>query len=167
MKIRMAALVGLAAILLAAGTLMGGPRPVPKVVVLGFDGADPALIRRYMAQGDLPNLSALAKQGTFQDLEVTNPPQTPVSWGTFTTGLNPGRDRVFDFLVRDPKTYKPAFALMEEGSRRFMLGDWNRWVLPLLPLIALPCLAGLISLALRRRISRQVIFFSGLAGWPP
>ena len=164
MKKSTAALVGLAALLLAAGALIGKPRQTPKVVVLGFDGADPGLIRRYMAEGDLPHLSALEKEGTFQDLEVTNPPQTPVSWGTFTTGLNPGRDRVFDFLVRNPKTYKPAFALMEEGSRRFLLGRWNRWFLPLLPLIALPAIAWLILLAFKRRMGRRGLVLSGTAG---
>ncbi len=68
-------------------------------------------------------------------LTVTNPPQTPVSWGSFITGWNPGRDQVFDFLSRDVKTYKPRFALMEEISKPFLLGRWNRWVFPGLVLV--------------------------------
>jgi predicted AlkP superfamily phosphohydrolase/phosphomutase len=135
-----------------------------KVVVLGFDGADPALVRQYMAEGVLPHLKALQEQGTFQDLTVTNPPQTPVSWGAFTTGLNPGRNRVFDFLIRNPKTYKPAFALMEEGSRPFLLGNWNRWVLPLVPLAALPGLTWLAFLLVRRRMSRVALLLSAAGG---
>ncbi|MCI4398210.1 MAG: alkaline phosphatase family protein [Acidobacteria bacterium] len=102
----------------------------PKVVVIGFDGADPGLVRQYMAEGRMPNLQRLAKEGAFNNLTVTNPPQTPVSWGAFITGLNPGRNHVFDFLTRDPKTYKPHFALMEEGSKTLLLGRWNRWVFP-------------------------------------
>jgi predicted AlkP superfamily phosphohydrolase/phosphomutase len=123
-----AALAGAALTLLFP--VLGRTAPA-KVVVLGFDGADPSLVRKYMEEGALPNLQRLAAQGTFKDLKVTNPPQTPVSWGAFTTGLNPGKNHVFDFLVRDVKTYKPAFALMEEGSRPLLLGRANPWVLPL------------------------------------
>lgn len=120
-------LVGAAFSFLAAMPLFSA---APKVVVLGFDGADPVLVRAYMAAGDLPHLKLLSERGTFKDLRVTNPPQTPVSWGAFMTGLNPGRNHVFDFLVRDVKTYKPSFALMEEGSRPFLLGSANRWAIP-------------------------------------
>ena len=48
-----------------------------KVVVLGFDGADAAMVRNWMDEGKLPNLDRLRKQGTFSDLIPTNPPQTP------------------------------------------------------------------------------------------
>ncbi len=137
LRIRSAAALAALATLLSLNFLAAPP----KVVVIGFDGADPQLVRKYMEEGALPNLQKLAAQGTFRDLKVTNPPQTPVSWGAFTTGLNPGRNHVFDFLVRDVKTYKPAFALMEEGSRPLLLGRANPWALPL----ALGLLAFLIA----------------------
>ena len=54
-----------------------------------------------IAAGDLPELAALAKQGSFIPLEPTNPAQSPVSWATLTTGLNPGRTGIFDFLRRE------------------------------------------------------------------
>ena len=39
-------------------------RPVTtQVVVLGFDGADPNLISKYMEAGKLPNLARLAQTG--------------------------------------------------------------------------------------------------------
>ena len=60
-----------------------------------------------MDEGKLPNLAKLRAQGTFSPLRPTIPSQTPVSWSTFSTGLNPGRHGVFDFLKRDPKNYKP------------------------------------------------------------
>ncbi len=132
MKFRL--LLGAGAILLACLSATARS-PRQKVVVLGFDGADPGLIRKYMAEGDLPHLKALAQRGTFRDLTVTNPPQTPVSWGAFITGWNPGRDQVFDFLSRDIRNYKPRFALMEEVSKPFLLGRWNRWVFPSLVLV--------------------------------
>ncbi len=123
------ALAGLASAIFITLAALAAPSPPPKVVVLGFDGADPTLVRKYMAEGVMPNLTRLAAQGTFKNLKVTNPPQTPVSWGAFMTGLNPGKNHVFDFLARDVKTYKPSFALMEEGSKPFLLGRWNRLAL--------------------------------------
>ncbi len=109
---------------LAAPTLLGaGPRP--KVVVLGFDGADHKLVAKWMAEGKLPNLSKLAASGSFAPLRSTIPAQTPVSWSTFSTGLSPGRTQIFDFLKRNPKTYRPEFAIAEEGKKPFLLGTRN------------------------------------------
>ena len=63
----------------------------PRVIVLGFDGADHALVEKGIAEGRLPNLAALAAKGGFSALNPTIPAQTPVSWSTFSTGLSPGR----------------------------------------------------------------------------
>src|SRR6266542_1172160 len=65
-------------------------RPVSKqVVVLGFDGADPHLLEKWAKEGHLSNLARLARTGTFKPLGTTNPPESPVAWASFATGLNP------------------------------------------------------------------------------
>jgi predicted AlkP superfamily phosphohydrolase/phosphomutase len=97
-----------------------------RVVVLGFDGADHRLVETYLAEGKLPNLARLADQGSFSPLRPTIPAQTPVSWSTFSTGLSPGRTQIFDFLKRNPKTYRPEFAVATEGRKPFLLGTGNR-----------------------------------------
>ncbi|HXH50116.1 MAG TPA: alkaline phosphatase family protein [Terriglobia bacterium] len=98
-------------------------RPVTtQVVVLGFDGADPTLISKYMAAGRLPNLARLAQTGTFKPLGTTNPPESPVAWASFATGLNPGGTGIFDFLKRDPRTYLPRLALVEKRKPEFLFG---------------------------------------------
>src|SRR5687767_13294314 len=61
-----------------------------KVIIIGFDGMDPDLVRQFMGQGMMPNFKKLADQGTFTDLGTTNPPESPVAWASFQTGLNPG-----------------------------------------------------------------------------
>ena len=99
-----------------------------RVVVLGFDGVDPGLTETMMAQGKLPHLSRLASQGGYARLAPTVPAQTPVSWATFTTGLDPGGTQIFDFLRRDPATYLPTFAVAEEGRRPLLLGARTRAV---------------------------------------
>ncbi len=98
-------------------------RPVTKqVIVLGFDGADPKLASRWMAEGKLPNLARLAHEGTFKPLETTNPPESPVAWASFATGLNPGGTGIFDFLKRDPQTYLPEIALVSREKDKFLWG---------------------------------------------
>lgn len=95
----------------------------PQVVILGFDGADATLAERWMDEGQLPNLAKLREQGTFEPLRSTVPSQTPVSWSTFATGLNPGRHAIFDFLKRDPERYVPGFAASDEGREPFLWGE--------------------------------------------
>lgn len=105
-----------------------------------------------MAEGKLPNLAKLAEKGTFEKLRPTIPAQTPVSWSTFSTGLSPGRTMIFDFLKRDPKTYRPEFAIEEEGKKPFLFGRGNRVAVPVvLGLLAFALVGGLLKVPLRRR----------------
>lgn len=94
----------------------------PQVVILGFDGADPGLAAKWMAAGKLPNLARLARTGSFRPLGTTNPPESPVAWASFATGLNPGGTGIFDFLTRDPKTYFPKLALAKMQKPEFLFG---------------------------------------------
>jgi predicted AlkP superfamily phosphohydrolase/phosphomutase len=89
------------------GERAGGPPPAKRLVILGFDGVDPKMLSRWMGEGKLPNLRALAERGDFRPLRSTNPPQSPVAWNSFATGMPPGKHGVFDFVERDPKTYLP------------------------------------------------------------
>jgi len=98
-------------------------RPVEnQVVVLGFDGADPDLLAQWMKEGKLPNLQRLAETGSFRPLGTTNPPESPVAWATFATGLNPGGTGIFDFLKRNPKSYLPELALVSREKPEFLWG---------------------------------------------
>jgi len=112
---------------LAAGPLAA--QGSSKLVVLGFDGADAKMTQQWMDEGKLPNLAKLRAEGTFAPLRSTIPSQTPVSWSTFSTGLNPGRHGIFDFLKRDIKTYHPSFASFDEGKEPFLWGKKTPWIL--------------------------------------
>jgi predicted AlkP superfamily phosphohydrolase/phosphomutase len=102
-----------------------------KTVILGFDGVDASLTEQWMNEGKLPNLAKLREQGTFAPLRSTIPSQTPVSWSTFATGLNPGRHGVFDFLKRNTADYRPAIALITETEEPFLWGTRTPVVLGL------------------------------------
>ena len=125
-----------------------------KVIVLGFDGVDARYTEKWMNEGKLPNMARLRDAGTFRPLLPTTPAQTPVSWSTFSTGIDPGRTGIFDFLRRDPKTYLPVFAAFDETKEPFLLGEKNPFVAAgvvflLLALLAIPIKRGrLIVLAI-------------------
>jgi predicted AlkP superfamily phosphohydrolase/phosphomutase len=98
-----------------------------RVIVLGFDGLDYDLTRQLIAAGRMPAFAALASKGTFAPLGTTIPPQSPVAWSTFITGLDPGGHGIFDFIHRDPKTMQPYLSTTkaEEGGRTLKIGRWQ------------------------------------------
>lgn len=129
-----------------------------RVVVLGFDGADHRLVAQLLEAGKLPNLSKLAERGSFSPLRPTIPAQTPVSWSTFSTGLSPGRTQIFDFLKRDPKTYRPEFAVASEGKKPFLFGGGNRGATAAAgALLALLLVYAVGRTATRRRLPALVV----------
>jgi predicted AlkP superfamily phosphohydrolase/phosphomutase len=117
-----------------------------KVIVLGFDGVDARYTEKWMNEGKLPNLARLRQMGTFRPLRPTIPAQTPVSWSTFSTGIDPGRTGIFDFLRRDPKTYLPLFAAFDETKEPFLLGEKN----PVIAAVAVLIVLALLALIFRR-----------------
>ena len=64
---------------------------VKRLIVVGFDGQEPRITERLMAEGKLPNFQKLAAMGAYTRLRSTFPSITPVAWSSFTTGTNPGR----------------------------------------------------------------------------
>ncbi len=76
------------------------PPPDVPLIVLAFDGASAREVERLMDAGKLPNLAKLRDEGGYRRLATTNPAQSPVSWAAMTTGVNPGRTGIYDFLRR-------------------------------------------------------------------
>jgi predicted AlkP superfamily phosphohydrolase/phosphomutase len=99
---------------------------VDKVVVLGLDGLEPTLAEKFMAEGKLPNLARLKKDGTYARLGTTTPAISPVAWSSFMTGSEPSKHNIFDFLSRDPRTYLPDLSSARIGrpKRTLALGKY-------------------------------------------
>ncbi len=60
-----------------------------RAMLLGLDGADPVVIKRLMAEGRMPNLEKLLKEGTAtESLSMMGvfPTVTPPNWTTLATG---------------------------------------------------------------------------------
>src|SRR5215475_14990270 len=88
----------------------------PKVVIIGLDAATWTLIRPWMAEGGMPNLAKLMKEGVSGPLQSILPPITPPAWTSFMTGKNPGKHGVFHFIETAPESYAMNYA--NGGSRR-------------------------------------------------
>ncbi len=87
-----------------------GPAEIKRAIVLGLDGLDPILTKRFMDEGLLPNFKRLADEGSFKPLQTACPSMSPVAWSTFATGVDASRHNIFDFLGRDEKTYFPILS---------------------------------------------------------
>lgn len=93
-----------------------------RVVVLGLDGLDPSLARRWMDEGALPHLDRLRREGGFRPLGTTWPAMSPVGWSTFATGVDASGHNIFDFLTRDKLTHLPTLSstrLRRAPERKF------------------------------------------------
>jgi predicted AlkP superfamily phosphohydrolase/phosphomutase len=104
--------------------------PVERVVVLGLDGMEPTLAEKFMAEGKLPNLARLKKEGSYARLRTTTPAISPVAWSSFMTGSEPSKHNIFDFLSRDPRTYLPDLSSARIGRPRRTLA-LGRYLIPL------------------------------------
>ncbi len=175
-----------------AAAAQAAAQPVPRTVILGFDGMDFALTRRWIDEGRLPNFERLAAEGLFTPLQTSNPAQSPVSWAVFNTGCNPGKTGVAGFVSRtfstpipaepgrpaQPSVPQPLFMLGfpdEVPARDFvafpMALDHRAWFLASAAAAGLAAgllAGGLLRIALRKRLAlrsrRAVLLLAGLAG---
>ena len=100
---------------------------VPRVVILGLDGLDPILVEQFLDEGLLPNFARLRDEGTYSRLGTTWPPLSPVAWSSFSTGTNPGKHNIFDFLTRNPSNYMPRISSVQirPPRRSLKLGKYR------------------------------------------
>jgi predicted AlkP superfamily phosphohydrolase/phosphomutase len=99
--------------------------------VLGIDGLDPVILDRLIAEGAMPSFAGLAREGSYQRLGTSNPPQSPVAWSNFVTGRDPGGHGVFDFVHRDPATYLPISSATPPVEDPGSALDFFGFVIPL------------------------------------
>lgn len=101
-----------------------------RVVIIGLDGMDPGLTTKLMREGKLPNFEKLAAKGVFRPLDTSNPSMSPVAWSSFTTGVDPSRHGIYDFLTRDPCTYAPLLSSTDIRNAEKVL-NIGKYMIPL------------------------------------
>jgi tetratricopeptide (TPR) repeat protein len=105
-----------------AAELARAARPGRRVLFVGLDGGDWQLLDGYMADGTMPNLAALVRQGRSGVLQTIQPPLSPLVWTTMMTGVSPLEHRVLDFTRWNPDT--GAREPIGSGERR-VPAIWN------------------------------------------
>jgi len=91
-----------------------GPEGVPvkttglKVLVIGVDGAEWAMMNPLLEEGKLPTFSRLIQEGASGRLLSLEPILSPIIWTSIATGKSPDKHGITWFMVKDP-----------EHSRRF------------------------------------------------
>ncbi len=79
---------------------------IPKVIVIGLDGATWDLIKPWADEGKLPTFKYLMKNYAWGVLESTDPPITFPAWATLFSGKNPAKLGVYSFIQIDVKRRK-------------------------------------------------------------
>jgi predicted AlkP superfamily phosphohydrolase/phosphomutase/Flp pilus assembly protein TadD len=132
MRRLLSCLCGAAFLAAAASALSAGPahpaRPgssapgKPRVIVVGWDGADWSLLDPLLKEGRLPHLKALLEKGAQARLETYRPRASPLLWTTMATGLTPPEHGVVDFQEFDVAT---GSSLPVSGRSRTGPAIWN------------------------------------------
>ncbi len=104
---------------------------VGRVVVLGFDGLDPTMVRKWVDGGKLPTFKRIMTEGAFGDLVTVLPPSSASAWTSAVTGVNPGKHGIYGFLKTtssDPAAPAVFNTSLDRGFAPVweILGDYGR-----------------------------------------
>ncbi len=116
-------------------------RPTPtvqaRVLFIGLDGGDWQYLDRLMAEGAMPNLAGLVREGDRRTILTQHPPLSPLVWTTMMTGVSPLEHRILDFTRYNPitRTLEPITSderavpalwnmALQKGKRVDVFGMW-------------------------------------------
>ena len=90
-----------------------------KIIVVGIDGFEPSLAKKFMEQGKMPNLQSFVKQGACrEDLVLLGgvPTVTPPMWTTLATGAYPNTHGITAFFNQHPDKLDTAVYALDSRS---------------------------------------------------
>ena len=73
-----------------------------RLMILGFDGAMPEHLEKFVAEGVMPNVAELMKNGAYARALSCPPVDTPTNWTTIVTGAWPGTHGITSFTGHTP-----------------------------------------------------------------
>ncbi len=98
-------------------------KPV-KLLMIGWDGAEPGLVEPWLTRGHLPVLAELIRRGAGGRIRSTIPAVTPPAWTSAVTGVDPGRHGIYSF--RSPRAGDYVEHLVTATDRQYD-SVWHRF----------------------------------------
>lgn len=112
-----------------------------KIIVLGVDGMDPRLTRKYVDMGLMPNVQKYLERGSARkDLVMLGgqPTITPPMWTTLSTGANPATHGITCFWSQHPRKIdtfvyandsrkckaEPLWNVFAEAGKKTLVWHW-------------------------------------------
>lgn len=112
-----------------------------KILVLGIDGFEPKLAKKYLDNGKMPNLKKFREMGSCrEDLMLLGavPTVTPPLWTTLATGAYPGTHGITCFFGQDPENLdniiynldsrrcqaEPLWNVFAEAGKKTLVWHW-------------------------------------------
>jgi len=96
---------------------------MPRVLLIGWDGADWRILDPLLERGALPNLQALIDRGAKGVLRSTIPTHSWSAWPSFLTGVEPADHGVYDILENVPGTHRQLPVTFRSIKERTILAD--------------------------------------------
>ncbi|MFN4295112.1 MAG: alkaline phosphatase family protein, partial [Thermoflexales bacterium] len=94
-----------------------------KVMLVGWDGAEPSLVGELIAGGQMPNLARLTRGGLLTEIASTIRPESAVAWATLLTASPPAAHGVFGFAYHAPGSYRTRLYTTAGQHQPFL---WER-----------------------------------------
>jgi len=83
---------------------------VRRLLIVGWDCADPDITDSLCARGRLPHLAKLRSRGIHAPIASTVPPSSLPAWTTVFTGVEPGRHGLTEYVMKEPGAYRLRLA---------------------------------------------------------
>jgi len=93
-----------------------------RVMILGFDGADPEFLSSLMSQGKLPNFQRLFREGAYGTCRTFKPTKSNVVWTSIATGKRMEKHGIIDWMVLSEDGQE---RLLTTGNQRRTEAVWN------------------------------------------
>jgi predicted AlkP superfamily phosphohydrolase/phosphomutase len=89
---------------------------VRRLLIVGWDCADPDITADLCASGRLPHLAEIKRRGFLTPIASTVPPSSLPAWTTAFTGVEPGRHGLTEYVQKEPAAYR--LRLVSAADRR-------------------------------------------------
>lgn len=112
-----------------------------KIIVLGVDGMDPNLTKKFVEEGIMPNVKKFLERGVAREdlvMQGGHPTITPPMWTTMATGTCPGTHGITCFWNPDPENLEdlsyaldsrkclsePLWNVFAEAGKKTLVWQW-------------------------------------------